>query len=179
MTKQRVFRLPLRTAIEDLQITEADVPEPAAQEVLIRVKNVALNYRDFVIAIGVYPFPVKENVIPGSDMYGEVVQVGSQVDDFATGDRVIASFDLKTLYGPVTQWTHHLGGSHDGVLREYIALPRSALVKVPSGSELSGAQLSSLVCTGATVWNAFYGNTPLLPGHVVLFLGKNCVFYLS
>jgi NADPH:quinone reductase-like Zn-dependent oxidoreductase len=172
MTTQRVFRLPQRTSIQDLQVNEEKVPEPASQEVLIRIKSIALNFRDFAVATGKYPFPVKDNVVPCSDLSGEVIRVGDQVEDFAEGDKVIASFDLKTLYGAMPDWHHSLGGCYDGVLREYIALPSSALVKVPLTSGLSFAQLSALVCTGTTAWNALYGNNPLKPGQTVLFLGE-------
>ncbi|KAI4605435.1 hypothetical protein J4E83_010633 [Alternaria metachromatica] len=109
MTTQRVFRLPQRTSIQDLQVSEEDVPSPSAQEVLIRIKNVALNFRDFAVSTGKYPFPVKDNVVPCSDLSGEVVRVGSHVEDFAEGDKVIASFDLKTLYGAMPDWHHSLG----------------------------------------------------------------------
>ncbi|CAN9158955.1 unnamed protein product [Alternaria alternata] len=66
MTTQRVFRLPQRTSILDLQVNEEKVPEPASQEVLIRIKSIALNFRDFAVATGKYPFPVKDNVVPCS-----------------------------------------------------------------------------------------------------------------
>ncbi|OAL47018.1 NAD(P)-binding protein [Pyrenochaeta sp. DS3sAY3a] len=175
MTKQQVFRLPQRNSIQDLQVFQEDIPIPTSNEVLIKVNSVALNFRDFAVATGKYPFPVKDNVIPGSDLSGMVVSVGSHVDDFAEGDRVIASFDLKTLYGAMSDWHHSLGGCYDGVLREYIALPSSALVKIPTTTELSFAQLSALVCTGTTAWNALYGNNPLKPGQTVLLLGTGGV----
>lgn len=171
MAKQQVFRSRQRTSINDLQVFQEDVPIPSSNEVLVKIKNVALNFRDFAVATGKYPFPVKDNVVPGSDLSGEVVSVGSHVDDFKNGDTVIASFDLKTLYGAMPDWHHSLGGCYDGALQQYIALPTSALVKVPSGTELSFAQLSALVCTGTTAWNALYGNNPLKPGQTVLLLG--------
>ncbi|KAL1602354.1 hypothetical protein SLS60_005770 [Paraconiothyrium brasiliense] len=175
MAKQQVFRLPQRTSIHDLQVYQEDIPIPSSNEVLIKIKNVALNFRDFAVATGKYPFPVKDDVVPGSDLSGEVVSVGSHVDDFVEGDRVIASFDLKTLSGPMCDWRHSLGGCYDGVLREYIALPSAALVKIPSGSDLSFAQLSALVCTGTTAWNALYGCSMLKPGQTVVFLGTGGV----
>ncbi|KAG9185259.1 hypothetical protein G6011_07803 [Alternaria panax] len=150
--------------------TQQKVPEPASQEVLIRVKNVALNFRDFAIATGKCPFPVKDNVLPCSDLSGEVVRVGNQVEDFAQGDKIIAPFDRKTLYSAMPDWHHSLGGCYDGVLQEYIAFPSSVLFKVPATSRLSFAQLLALVCTGTTAWNALYGNNPLKPGQAVLFL---------
>lgn len=171
MAKQQVFRLPQRNSIRYLQVFLEDTPVPTSNEVLIKVKSVALNFRDFAVCTGKYPFPVKDNVIPCSDMSGEIVSVGSHVDDFAEGDKVIASFDLKALYGPMPDWYHGLGGTIDGVLREYVALPSSAVVRIPATTELSFAQLSTLVCTGTTAWNALYGNNPLKPGQTVLFLG--------
>ncbi|KAJ4982962.1 hypothetical protein SVAN01_11528 [Stagonosporopsis vannaccii] len=175
MAKQQVFRLPQRTSINDLQVFEEDVPTPSSNELLIKIKNVALNYRDYAVATSKYPFPVKDNVIPGSDLSGEVVSVGSHVDDFSKGDKVIASFDLKTLYGAILDWDHSLGGVYDGVLQQYITLPASSVVKIPSETKLSFAQLSALVCTGTTAWNALYGNNPLKPGQTVLLLGTGGV----
>ena len=172
MPNQTVFRLANRTSIEGLTVHTEPIPQPAQQEVLIKVRSVAINYRDYAIATGKYPFAVKDNPVPCSDLAGEVESVGGQVGDFKKGDRVVASFDLATQYGPIKNWDNGLGGPRDGTLREYISLPSNVLVKVPETSELSFAQLSSVVCTGTTAWNALYGNMPLKPGQTVLFLGK-------
>ncbi|OHE96906.1 hypothetical protein CORC01_07873 [Colletotrichum orchidophilum] len=171
MATQQVFRLPQRTSTHDLVVGTEPVPEPSSNEVLVRIRSVALNYRDFAVANGKYPFPVKDNVVPGSDLAGDVVKVGSHVDDFVQGDRVVSTFDLSTPYGPMKDWNHSLGGCLDGALQQYIALPSSTLVKVPEEAKLSYSQLSALVCTGTTAWNSLYGNTALKPGQTVLFLG--------
>ncbi|KAK7704397.1 hypothetical protein SLS64_008584 [Diaporthe eres] len=175
MATQRVFRLPQRTSVHDLVSGTEAVPEPSPNEVLIHIRSVALNFRDFAVATGKYPFPVKDNVVPCSDLSGDVVKVGHHVDDFAEGDRVIAAFDLSTLYGAIKDWNHSLGGMVDGALREFIVLPSSALVKIPAESKLSYSQLSALVCTGSTAWNSLYGNVALKPGQTVLFLGTGGV----
>ncbi|KAF5113299.1 hypothetical protein DV495_003494 [Geotrichum candidum] len=175
MATQQVFRLPQRNSFHDLTVSTEPIPEPSSQEVLIKIRSVALNFRDFVVSNGQYPFPVKDNVIPCSDLSGDIVKVGSQVDDFAKGDKVVASFDLKTLYGAIRNWFGSLGGCQDGVLREYIALPSVAVVKISPDSTLSYPQLASLVCTGTTAWNSLYGNIPLKPGQTVLFLGTGGV----
>ncbi|KAL0931247.1 zinc-containing alcohol [Colletotrichum truncatum] len=176
MATQQVFRLPQRSSIHDLRQDTEPVPEPSSYEVLIRIRSVALNFRDFAVAIGKYPFPVKDNVIPCSDISGDVVKVGNQVDGFSEGDKVIAAFDLNTLYGVIKDSPRTLGGNIDGALRQFIVLPSSALVKVPSDAHhLSYAQLSALVCAGSTAWNSLYGNVPLKPGQTVLFLGTGGV----
>lgn len=172
MPSQKVFRLPQRTSVNDLVVNLEPVPEPAPNEVLIKIRSVALNFRDVAVATGKYPFPVKESVVPCSDLAGDVADVGDQVIGFAKGDRVVAPFDLNTLYGAMQDWNHSLGGCLDGALREYIALPSDALVKVPQDSLQDYAHLASLVCTGVTAWNAMYGNIPIKPGQTILFLGK-------
>ncbi|KAF6819458.1 zinc-containing alcohol [Colletotrichum musicola] len=174
-TQQQVFRLPQRTSPHDLQVENEPIPEPSSQEVLIHIRSVALNFRDLAVAVGKYPFPVKDGVTPCSDLAGDVVKIGTNVEGFAEGDKVISAFDLNTPYGPIKDWLHSLGGMIDGALREYIVLPASALIRIPSDTHLSYSQLAALVCTGATAWNVLYGNVALKPGQTVLFLGTGGV----
>ena len=68
-------------------------------------------------------------------------------------------------------WVHAHGGPIDGFLRQFAALPHTAVVKIPEHTKLSYAQMASLVCTGVTAWNALYGNIALKPGQTVLFQG--------
>jgi NADPH:quinone reductase-like Zn-dependent oxidoreductase len=72
------------------------------------------------------------------------------VIDLEKGDWAIASFDITNLYGPQADWLNGLGGPIDGMLRQYVALPATCIVKVPKSTKLSWAQLASLVCTGTT-----------------------------
>ncbi|KAK6215905.1 hypothetical protein LQW54_004085 [Pestalotiopsis sp. IQ-011] len=131
MPTQKVLRLPQRKSIHDFVIVEEPVPEPLGDQVAAK-----------------YPFSVKDNVAPGSDIAGDIV----------------APLIRRRSPAKILNWNGGLGGPIDGGLREYIALSTSALVKVPAASKLSYAQLAALVCTGTTAWNALYGNRPLLPG---------------
>ena len=171
MPLQQVYRLTARNSFRDLELFEEEVPAPDKHEVLIKVRSVALNYRDLVIANSQYPFPVKDRVVPCSDAVGEVVKRGSAVLGLEDGDLVLGSFDPTTLYGQQKSWNHGQGGPVDGVLRQYIVLPGQSVVKVSSKAPLSFAQWATLPCTGVTAWNALYGNIPLRPGQTVLFQG--------
>ncbi|ETS86112.1 hypothetical protein PFICI_04137 [Pestalotiopsis fici W106-1] len=175
MPTQKVFRLPQRKSIHDLVVVDEPVPEPSEDQVVVKVRSVALNFRDVAIATGQYQFNVKENPVPGSDIAGDVVAVGSAVTGFAKGDKVISTFDPTTIAGPILNWNGALGGPVDGGLCQYIALSWTALIKVPAASTLSYSQLAALVCTGTTAWNALYGNKPLLPGQTVVFMGTGGV----
>ncbi|KAK2755938.1 hypothetical protein FQN54_005734 [Arachnomyces sp. PD_36] len=173
---QTVIRLDKeRTSVRNLKAYKEDIPKPTKYEVLMKVHGVSLNYRDIAIATSVYPFPVKDNVIPCSDAAGVVVEVGEGVKDIAVGDHVIATLDFTNLFGPQEGWLNGQGGPVDGVLREYLAVPGASAVKFPKESPQSFAEWSTLVVTGVTAWNALYGNVPLKPGQIVLCQGTGGV----
>lgn len=75
------------------------IPVPRAHEVLVRIHAVSLNYRDFAIVNGFYPVPIKDDVVLGCDLAGEVVALGEGVNEWKIGDRVTAQCDQKHLYG--------------------------------------------------------------------------------
>jgi NADPH:quinone reductase-like Zn-dependent oxidoreductase len=172
MPQHTVYRFPTRTAFEDIACHREDIPKPLSHEVLIKVRAVALSSRDCQIATSTYPFPIKDNVVPGSDAAGDIVEVGDLVTDFARGDRVVVCFDQTRLYGPSTHpVAGQSGGGVDGVMAQYITRPAYAVVKVPPEAPQSYSELATLVCTGVTSWNALYGNKPLIAGQVVLVQG--------
>ena len=68
-------------------------PDPAAGEgeVLVAVKAAGLNGADRLQRAGLYPAPPGAPAdIPGLELAGEIVELGSGVSDFAVGDRVMA-----------------------------------------------------------------------------------------
>ncbi|EHA26128.1 hypothetical protein ASPNIDRAFT_142020 [Aspergillus niger ATCC 1015] len=72
----------LRTALRHTthdswkSIREVQEPRPTVgnHEGLIKVRRAPLNYRDVAIATGKYPFSTKDQVVPGSDDAGDVVE---------------------------------------------------------------------------------------------------------
>lgn len=173
MVSHNVIRLTSQGSWDNLAESQEPRPSAGKHEVLIKVKSVSLNFRDIAIATGKYPFAVKENVVPGSDAAGDIIETGEGVSGFEKGDKVVVAFEPTTFYGTINSWIHALGGPVDGVLREYITVPASAVVKIPESSTLSYAQWASVVCTGTTAWNSLYGNNPLKPGQTVLFQGES------
>ncbi|KAF2015373.1 NAD(P)-binding protein [Aaosphaeria arxii CBS 175.79] len=177
MTDQHtVYRLSHRKDFSGITAHQEDIPTPQPHEVLIQVRNVALNYRDISIATSRYVSPVKENLIPCSDLAGSIAALGSAVTDFSLGDRVVAAFDPTILYGPRQGLGAGLGGMVDGVLRAFVALPSTCVVRIPEDEgEQRWGEWASLVCTGVTAWNALFGNVPLMPGQSVLCQGTGGV----
>lgn len=172
MSQQTVIRLPgERNSIQNFRAFQEPIPVPAKHEVLIKVHSVSLNYRDVGVALSLYPFPVKDNVVPCSDAAGVIVEVGEGVKNVSKDDHVITTFDPTNLYGQQMDWNNGHGAPVDGVLREYITVPVTSVVQVPKDSPQSFSEWSTLVCTGVTAWNALYALTPLKPGQIVLFQG--------
>src|SRR3954464_11964306 len=79
--------------ISDGSVVVADHPdpEPAKNEVLVRVRAAGLNGADIMQRAGRYPAPPGSPPdIPGLEMAGEVAAVGPGVERFSEGDRVMA-----------------------------------------------------------------------------------------
>lgn len=154
-------------SVHNLKPFKEQIPIPAKYEILVKVYSVSLNYCDIAVATSRYPFPVKDNVVPCSDAAGVVVEIGHGVENIAKGDRVIGTFGPTNVFGQQSDWLNAHGGPVDGVLQEYVAIPAISAVKLPDGSPQSFSEWSTLICTGATAWNALYGLTPLKPGQIV------------
>src|SRR5690606_18648575 len=76
---------------EVLQMTDRPVPKVAPDQVLIAVRAAGINRPDILQRKGHYPAPQGVSAdIPGLEVAGEVVEMGTKVDGFQIGDRVMA-----------------------------------------------------------------------------------------
>ncbi|EAU87971.1 alcohol dehydrogenase superfamily protein [Coprinopsis cinerea okayama7 len=169
------YVLPKVGDYRNLKQQEVDVPKPRYDEVLVKVHAVSLQYRDFAIAKGFYNVGVSENIVPCSDMAGEIVAVGEEVKGWKVGDRVCANFCTDHLHGDPTPESikSSLGGQSPGVLTQYRTFPAHSLVTIPS--HLSYVEASTLPCAALTAYNALVGPTPVRAGETVLVLGTGGV----
>lgn len=158
---------------ESLRLVELEKPVPAGGEVLVKMHAASFNYRDLIHARG--DAPVENGRVPLSDGAGEVVEVGSGVEQWKTGDRVCGTF-FRNWIGGRFDMKHHdtaLGGSCDGVLSEYVVFPAHGLVKIPDA--YSYEEASTLPCAGLTAWNALITRGEFMPGDTVLLQGTGGV----
>jgi acyl transferase domain-containing protein len=81
------LRIPVRGVLENLEIQPATRRAPGPGEIEIEVKAAALNFRDVLNALGMYP---GDAGALGSECAGTVVAVGDGVHDLAPGDDVMA-----------------------------------------------------------------------------------------
>ncbi|HCU83863.1 NADP-dependent oxidoreductase [Methylophilus sp. UBA6697] len=135
------------------QLAFADIAKPNIRpdEILVQVHAVGLNPIDYMIPKGAFK-PILKFKLPavmGSDLAGVVVEVGSRVTRFKTGDAVYASiFDLGT-----------------GSLAEYAVVPESAAAIKPE--KLNFIQAASIPMVGLTAWQALKERAHIQPGQQV------------
>ncbi|KAL2782562.1 hypothetical protein BJX66DRAFT_177256 [Aspergillus keveii] len=160
---------------DGLKYDDAPVPKVGENEVLVKLHGASLNYRDLIIPKGKYPFPLNLPVVPGSDGAGEIVEVGSKVNQFKKGDKIVTLFNQLHQFGAVDAAASNsgLGGVIDGTLRQYGVFNENGVVRAPSN--LNFLESSTLTCAGLTSWNALYGLKPLQPGQTVLVQGTGGV----
>ncbi|KAL8720059.1 MAG: hypothetical protein Q9225_003027 [Loekoesia sp. 1 TL-2023] len=167
-----------KNGFDSLKFDEkAQVAHLGDHDVLVHFHYVSLNYRDLIIPKGKYPFPTKDNVVPGSDGAGTVEAVGPRVTQFKPGDKVLTLFNQTHYAGPINPaiMSSGLGGVVDGALRQYGAFEENGLVHMPSTIDFK--QGSTLSCAAVTAWNGLYGleSKALKPGDTVLTQGTGGV----
>lgn len=181
-TKMRAWQLPAGcSSIDQAELIELPRPQPAAGEVLVRVRATSLNYRDQAIAQGRYfGSAIKVAGIPLSDGAGVVEAVGTGVKSLAPGDRVAGTFFQGWQDGvPPAAKGDALGcPPAKGMLADYVTLPETGVVRL-AGS-LRFEEAATLPCAGVTAWNALMkAARPLERGHSVLLIGTGGVSLLA
>ena len=157
-----------------LKIKNIDSAPLGPNEVRVRIRGVSLNYRDLMIVYGEYGIPETE-MVPVSDGAGEVIEVGTNVRQWAIGDRVIGSCLPVWQSGKIPNNASEgaLGVTGPGMLSEEVVLPESAWVRAPA--HMSFVEAATLPCAGVTAWNALFGITPHEPTDWVLLQGTGGV----
>ncbi|HET7627416.1 MAG TPA: zinc-binding dehydrogenase [Bacillales bacterium] len=138
---------------KQLQFEDVSIPEPGPKEVLVRLKNAALNRRDVFITYGQYP-GIELPAIPGSDGAGEVVAVGTEVESTAPGEAVVIN--------PGMNWGNDihkksaafqiLGVPSDGTYAQYVKVPAENVFSKPE--HLSWEEAAALPLAGVTAYRA-------------------------
>ncbi|WP_436052590.1 zinc-dependent alcohol dehydrogenase family protein [Phenylobacterium sp. LjRoot225] len=167
------MRIGRPASLDTLRLDEADAPAPGRGEIRVRVRAASLNFRDGLVATGV--FPSADGLIPLSDGAGEVVEVGDGVTDFAPGDAIVSTFHPAWLDGHMerSQLVSSPGGPADGFACEYATRPATHFTRAPKG--LTHAESATLTCAGVTAWRAVVTNGAVKPGDRVLVQGAGGV----
>lgn len=133
-----------------LVVGEIALPDYGPDDVLIRVAASGVNRPDLMQVAGMYPPPPGASEIPGLELAGEIVAIGSNLTDWACGDKVCA---LVT------------GGGY----AQYAAVPAAQCLPVPDG--LTMTQAAGLPETFFTVWHNVFDKAALKTGETFLVHG--------
>lgn len=164
--------------LADRKLELTDIPSPAAPaagEVQIGVKAVALNHLDLWGYRGMAFAKRKMPVVVGVEAAGEIAAVGPGTAGFKPGDGVV-------MYGALTCGTckacregrdnlcENVGGIMgfhvDGFARDIVNMPARLVMPVPKGVSLRDAACAPIAF--ATVQHMLFDNARLEPGETVL-----------
>ena len=132
---------------EVLRLEDIPVPEPAANEVLVAVAAAGVNFADTRRRLGTYLEPSELPFVLGAEIAGTVVRVGSEVDRWRPGDRV-------------------MGLVNSGGYAEYVATRASQLFPIPDVMSFETAAAFPL--QGLTAYHILRTSGRLQPGESVL-----------
>tara|TARA_B100000902_G_scaffold110632_1_gene112073 strand:- start:81 stop:1088 length:1008 start_codon:yes stop_codon:yes gene_type:complete len=158
--------------LENLLMHDVDSPKPKPDEVIVKIAASSLNYHDLLVALGLIPTDDKR--VPLSDAAGVIVEVGVNVTEWKIGDEVMSLCFPNWLSGPPKyELLSFIGDNQDGYAAENIAIPASAITKIPSNFSLKEA--ATLPCAGLTAWRALVDEGNLQAGETVLVQGTGGV----
>jgi NADPH:quinone reductase-like Zn-dependent oxidoreductase len=159
-----------------------DVPEPQLRkdQVLIKIKACAMNHLDLFIRKGLPGITLPH--INGSDISGEVAEVGEYVSGLKPGQRVLLApmvycGQCQFCMGGQQNFCREfsvLGRAVNGGNCEYIAVKPEMvipIVKDQMGNELTYDEAASVPLVFLTAWHMLVGRAGVKPGDVVLILG--------
>src|SRR5438045_3612432 len=163
-------------------LTYEDVPDPQPRkdEVLVRVRACSLNHLDVWVRKGLPG--VKLPHILGSDISGEIAEVGEYATALRSGQRVLVApmhfcgHCAKCVAGLQNQCREFtvLGNAVDGGNCELIAVPATNIIPIPDTLDFN--QAASVPLVFVTAWHMLVGLAAVRPGQTVLVLGaSSCV----
>jgi len=169
------------TDADGLVLEEVPVPEPGPGEVRIRVRAVSINYRDqLVLMEGPFGRLEGRDLVPLSDVAGEIDALGEGVKGWSVSDRVTNLHFREWEDGPAPTGGTDLGlGAldDDGMLAEYVVLPAGRVARAPRN--LDFAESATLPVAGVTAWHSVVADRPINEGQKVLILGSGGVALFS
>jgi NADPH2:quinone reductase len=130
---------------EVLQYQDLSIPQPGAEEALVKIKASGVNFIDVYQRTGRYPG--KLPFTPGMEAAGIVEAVGAGVTEVKPGDRV-----AYAMYA--------------GSYAEYALIPAVKLVAIPSEVDFKSA--AAIMLQGMTAHYLSYSTYPIQSGDTVL-----------
>jgi alcohol dehydrogenase len=174
--QQATARAILLTGERELALTRvAEPPTPAADEIKVQIRAVALNHIDVWSWRGMAFAKRELPIILGAEASGEVIAVGSAVKGLDVDD-IVAFYGARTCgtCGPCREGRDNFcegprsmyGFNIDGFLRERMNIPARLAVKAPKSLDAISAACAPI--TFGTVEHMLFDNAKLKAGETIL-----------
>ena len=160
----------------EVRIEERDRPSPGRDEVLIRVHACGVCHGDLMLQRGQFPF-ARYPVVPGHEIAGVIEEVGEDVGELRSGDRVGLSalfsscrcckqcLDRDEFLCSQMQFT---GITQDGGYQQFMLASAAYVAQLPDG--LDFVEAAPLMCAGLTVFSGLR-HAGFEPGDKVAVIG--------
>jgi len=137
--------------VTNLSVQQMPEPAPGADEVLIHVASVGVNFPDALLVRGLYQVKPSLPFIPGIECAGTIAALGEDVTGFAVGDRVAAMSPRFSTYAGA------------------VATPASHTYPIPDALDFDHA--GALLCAHGTAYHALMQRAALRAGETLLVTG--------
>ena len=134
----------------ELEVRQVDAAPCGPGKVRVHIWAAGLNYVDALFVQGRYQIRPPLPFVPGSELAGEVTEVGDGVDGWRIGDRVMASVGL-------------------GGFADEIVVDASQLLGIPD--RLDYGQAATMIQSYATAWYSLTRRTRVEPDEWIVVLG--------
>src|SRR5882762_1384887 len=160
----------------NFELVERNIPEPARNQVRIKVEACGICHSDALVKEGYWP-GIQYPRVPGHEIAGRIDAVGADVTNWKPGQRVGVGWHGGHDFtcnacrrGDFINCQNEkiTAISHDGGYQEYMVTPAEAVAAIPD--ELPAAEAAPLLCAGITVFNALR-NSGARPGDLVAVQG--------
>lgn len=164
-----------------VEIREIEKPEVGPDDVLLEVANVGVCGSDLHQWTADHSWPVNYPVVLGHEFGGHIVEVGSAVNGWNEGDRVVSeTAAIISADNPMTRRGLYnldstrkgFGYGVDGAMTRYVRVPSRILHTVPDHLPFEQACLTEPSCVA---YNAVVKNARIEPGDRVLVLGPGTI----
>ncbi|HHT9119493.1 MAG TPA: zinc-binding dehydrogenase [Candidatus Hypogeohydataceae bacterium YC41] len=160
--------------LEKLRYEEVEEPRPQAHEVKVRVRACGVNHLDIWVREGLRGPNIPMPHTLGSEVTGEIVELGTGVKNLKTGKKVLVAPGLSCrrckhcLEGNDSQCKEFkiLGYQVQGGYAEYVCVPEQNIIPLPEGTSFE--EWAAVPLVFLTAWHMLIGRAKLRPGERVL-----------
>lgn len=165
------------SAPHSVELRELAKPEPGPDDILLQVEAVGVCGSDLHQWTGSQSWKVNYPVVLGHEFGGTIVETGTEVRGWKTGDRVVS--ETAAVIDPDSPLTRAglynldpnrkgFGYGVNGAMTRFVRVPARCLHRVPKELSITEAALTEPCCVA---YNAVVNNARVQPGDRVVVFG--------